>query len=55
MRSTAEKYMTLPIRNATCGPKSSPLKNALTFSSNQNQKHNLIIDSSYNQVLQILF
>lgn len=55
MHSIAQKYTTLPTRNATCGPKLSPLKNALTFSSNQNKKHNLIIDSSYNQVLQILF
>lgn len=30
------------------------IKTAQTFSSNRDQKHNLIIDSSYSQVLQIL-
>lgn len=59
MDSVVQKYMarkTLHVKMQLVGEnQTSPLRNELMFFPNQDQTHNLIIDSSYNQVFQIPF
>lgn len=58
MQSSTQKYMTRKdfsqSKMLLMDLNQAFIKTAQTFSSNQDQTHNLIIDSSYSQVLQIL-